>query len=98
VVKKLMILVTLTKIGMQINWANVIFNNLHSKLRDLGGPHKIGTTGDAEFGGTQILDILFWKWFLMHPNFRLLNFEEDESEENLPSEARRRNLPPGLGT
>jgi hypothetical protein len=53
-----MILVAFTKIKMQINWANIVFNNLHSKLRDLGGPTKFGVTRNAEFKGTQILDIM----------------------------------------
>ncbi len=44
------------------------------------------------------MDILFWKWFLVDLNFRVPNLEEDELEENLLTEARRRNLLLGLGT
>lgn len=56
VAKKLMIVVTLIKTRMQINWVSIIFNNLHSRFRDLGGPHKTSTTRDAEFEGAQILN------------------------------------------
>ncbi len=44
VAKKLMILVALPKTKMQINWARIVFNNLHSRLKDLGGPHKSDMT------------------------------------------------------
>jgi len=84
VAKKLMIMVALVKTRMQINWANVIFNNLHSRLRDLSGPHETNTTTVAEFERAQILDRVLRKWFLMDLSFQLLESkEEDELEENL---------------
>jgi hypothetical protein len=46
-----MILVVFTKSEMQINLANVMFNNLHNILRDLGDPSKSGVTQAAEFEG-----------------------------------------------
>jgi hypothetical protein len=73
-----MILVVFTKTKMQINWANVMFNNLHSKLKDLGNPSKFGVTQAMEFGGTQILDIMLRKWFSVDSSFRRLDLEEDE--------------------
>ncbi len=92
-----MILVMLIKIKMQINWASVLFNNLHNRLWNLGGPHKYGATKDVEFKGAQILDIMFRKWFLVDSNFQVLDLkEEDELEENLPGEAKRGNLLPSL--
>ncbi len=54
--KKLMTVVMFIKTKMQINWATIIFNNLHSRLRDLGNPHKTNTTKDVEFKGAQILN------------------------------------------
>jgi hypothetical protein len=69
VVKKLMILVALAKIKMQINWAGVVFNNLHNKFRNLGGPNKFNVTTDVKFEGAQILNILLQKWFPMDPSF-----------------------------
>jgi hypothetical protein len=73
--------------------------HLHNKLRDLGNPHKFGMTRATEFGRAQFLDIVLQKWFLMDPSFQVLELEEDsELEENLPTEAKRRNLPLGLGT
>jgi hypothetical protein len=58
VAKKVMILVTLVEIKMQINSADIVLNNLHSKLKDLGGPNKFSMTRDAKFEGAQILDIV----------------------------------------
>ncbi len=93
-----MVLVTLVKIGMCTNWASIIFNNLHSMLWDLGAAHKTSATKDAKFGRSHMLEIMFRKWFLVDLNLRLPSLkEEDELEENLPSEARRRNFPLGLG-
>ncbi len=84
--KKLMILVVFVKIRMQINWAGVMFNNLHSKLRDLGGPNKYNMIRDVKFGGAQILDIVLWKWFPMDPSLRLpISKEEEELGENFVS-------------
>jgi hypothetical protein len=54
-----MILVALIKSEMQINWASDMFNNLHTRLKDLGDPNKSSVTQAAKFGGTQILDIVF---------------------------------------
>ncbi len=68
VVKKVMILVTLVEIEMQIKWASIVLNNLHSKLKDLGGPNKSSMTRNTKFEGSQILDIVFWKWFLVDLN------------------------------
>jgi len=51
-----MIMVAFVKTKMQINKVNVIFNNLHSRLRDSSGPHKTNTIRDAKFGQAQILD------------------------------------------
>jgi hypothetical protein len=73
VAKKLMILVALVETKMQINSTGVVFNNLHSRLRELGGPHKFDVTRDAKFGGAQILHIVLRKWFLVDPNFRTLD-------------------------
>jgi hypothetical protein len=98
VVKKLMILVAFVEIGMHINWACIMFNKFQSKLWALGSPHKSNISRDVEFGGAQILDILFWKWFLVDLSFQVLDSEEeDELEENLPIEVWKRNLPPSLG-
>jgi hypothetical protein len=97
-VKKLMVLVTLVKIKMCINWADTISNNLHSMSWHLGATHKTSATKDAKFRGAKMLDIVFRKWFLVDPNFQLPSSkEEDELEENLPSDARRRNFPLDLG-
>jgi hypothetical protein len=64
-----MILVVLAKIKMQINWVGVVFNNLHNKFTNLGGPNKFSVTKDVEFEGAQNLNILFQKWFLVDPSF-----------------------------
>jgi hypothetical protein len=76
-----------------------VFNNLHSRLRDLGDFSKFGVTRDVKFRRSQILDIVLQKLFLVDPNFRVPNLEEhNESEEYSPTEARRRNLSPRIGT
>lgn len=49
VVKKLTILVVLTKIEMQINYDGVVFNNLHNRLKNLGCPNKFGMTRYVKF-------------------------------------------------
>jgi len=70
-----------------------MLNNLHSKLKDLGGPNKSNMTKDAKFEGAQILDIVIWKWFLVDLSLWLPDSkEEEESEENSPTKVRRRNL------
>jgi hypothetical protein len=38
--KKLMLLVALAKLQKPINWAQVVFNNLHYRLRDLSAKIK----------------------------------------------------------
>jgi hypothetical protein len=54
-------------------------------------------TKDAKFRGAQILVIVFQKWFLVDSSFQVLESQEDdESEENLPTKAKRKNLPLGL--
>jgi hypothetical protein len=65
-------------------------------LGNLGNPHKSNITKNVEFKGTQILDTVFWKWFLVNSSFQALNLEVDELEENSPTKARRRNLLPGV--
>jgi hypothetical protein len=63
-----------------------VFNNIHSKLRDLGGPNKSNMARDAEFEGAQILNIMLRKWFPVDPSFRILDFKkEDELEKNSPT-------------
>jgi hypothetical protein len=62
-------------------------------LWDLADTHKTNATKDAKFRGAQMLVIMFRKWFLVDMNFRLPSSkEDDELEENLPNEARRRNF------
>ncbi len=78
VAKKLMILVALVETKMQINSIGIVFNNLHSRLKELGGPHKFDVTRDAKFGGAQILDIVLRKWFLVDPGFWTLDSKQDE--------------------
>jgi hypothetical protein len=57
---------------------DVIFNNLHNTLWNLGGPHKSNTTRNVEFRGAQILDIMLRKWFLVDLSFRALDLEEED--------------------
>lgn len=78
VARKLMILVALVETKMHINLVGVVFNNIHSRLKDLGGPHKFNVTKDAKFRGAQILDIVLQKWFLVDPNFQALGSKEDK--------------------
>jgi hypothetical protein len=47
VAKKLMIIVMFIETKMQINWAGIMFNNFHNRLKDLGGPHRSDLTKDA---------------------------------------------------
>jgi hypothetical protein len=89
--KKIMILVVLTKTRLQINWVSVVFNNVQKRLKDLSNFHKSTMTKDAEFRGAQILVIMFQKWFLVDSSFQVLESEEDdESKENLPTDAKGR--------
>ncbi len=86
-----MILVAFAESKMQINWFSVVFNNLHNKLRDLGGPNKSNVNRDVKFEGAQILNIMFQKWLLVDSNFRILDLEEEvELEKNSPTEVRRK--------
>lgn len=63
----------------------------------MGNPHKSDYTRDVEFKGTQILDIVFRKWFRVNSSFKIMDSkEEDELEDNSPTEVRRRNLPLSL--
>jgi hypothetical protein len=69
-----------------------VFNNLPNRLHDLGNSHKSDIIKDVEFKGTQILDIMLWKWFSVNSSFLTPDLEEDELEKNSPTKARRRNF------
>ncbi len=49
---KLMIFVMFIETEMQINWVGVVFNNLHNRLRDLGGLIKSNVTKGVELNIT----------------------------------------------
>ncbi len=64
--KKFLLLLVLAEQNPYINWVKVVMNNLHSRLRDISGPSKkVKDGGPTEFGLAQVLDIVFWRWFLM---------------------------------
>jgi hypothetical protein len=83
--KKLMFLVAFAKLQKLVNWAQVVFNNLHFRLRDLSTvvkPKKEDPGKETEFGATQVV-IIPQHWFLVNLIFQQLEFEdEDEGEDN----------------
>jgi hypothetical protein len=86
VAKKLMSLVVLTKQRIQMNWVAVMFNNLYIQLQDLFTSTKPKASREnIKLGVAQIVDIMFWIWFLVDMTFIVPNFEkEDESVAKVP--------------
>lgn len=71
--------VVLVEQGVKVNWFIIVFNNLYNRLRDLSTPIKPGASRDnTKFGATQVVDILFWNWFLINPTLILLESNEED--------------------
>ncbi len=93
-----MILVVFTKTGLQNQLGKHCVQQPSQQVEGFGQSPQSNMTKDVEFGGAQILDIVFQKWFLVDLSFQVLELEEDdESDENSPTKAKRRNLSLGLG-
>jgi hypothetical protein len=70
--KKLMFLVALAELQKLVNWAQVVFNNLHFRLRDLSTVVKLKKEDprkETEFGATQVIVIIPQHWFLVNLTF-----------------------------
>ncbi len=80
VTKKFMILVVFIETKMQINQVGVVFNNLPNRLHDLGNSHKSDIIKNVEFKGTQILDIMLWKWFSVNSSFLAPDLKEHQQK------------------
>jgi hypothetical protein len=65
-----------------------MFNNLYVQLQDLFTSTKPKASRDnTKLGVAQIVDIMFWIWFLVDLTFIVPNFEkEDESVVKIPLE------------
>ncbi len=88
--KKLILLVALAKFQKSINWAHVLFNNLHFRLWDLSVAIKLkkkNSNKEIEFGVTHMLNIILQHWFLVDLSFQLLEFkDEDEKKDSFSIE------------
>ncbi len=52
----------------------MVFNNFYSRLRDLFVAIKIkASKNNTKFGIAQLIDILFWNWFLVGPTIKPWN-------------------------
>ncbi len=83
--KKLMLLVAIAELWKPVNWAQVIFNNLHIKLQDLSTTSKTKKENlgkEIEFGVAQVVDTILWHWLLVDPTFQLSKFENENEEED----------------
>jgi hypothetical protein len=87
--KKFMLLVALANLQKPINWAQVVFNNLHYRLWDLFATikPKKRPRREMEFGGAQVINIILQHWFPVDPTFQLSKFEnKDEKKDNFSIE------------
>jgi hypothetical protein len=58
--KKFMLIVALAKLGKSVNWAYILFSNLHSRLwifhnNQIG---KKNSRKDVKFGATFVVDVI----------------------------------------
>jgi hypothetical protein len=64
--KIVLLLLLLPEQKHEINWAKVVMNNLHNRLRDISSPSRnTKDGGPIEFGFAQVLNIVLGCWFLM---------------------------------
>jgi hypothetical protein len=66
----------------------MVFNNLHSQLRDLSiifKPIKENSSKEIKFGGAQLLNIILQHWFPINPNFQLSKSEDEDEDKNSSS-------------
>jgi hypothetical protein len=67
-----MLLAALAELQKLVNWAQVVLNNLHSKLQDLSTTVKLKKEDPGKktkFGATQVVDIIFRHWISINPTF-----------------------------
>jgi len=64
--KIVLLLLVLLEQKHEINWAKVVMNNLHNRLRDISSPSRKAKDGrPTKFGFAQFLNIVLGCWFSM---------------------------------
>jgi hypothetical protein len=79
-----MLIVALVELQKLVNWVQVVFSNLHSKLWDLSTIIKLEKENlrkETKFNVTQVINIILWNWFPIDLTFEAPK-SNDEDDDN----------------
>ncbi len=81
--KKFMLLVAFIELQKLVNWAQILFNNLHSRLQDLSMVVKLKKNHEeTKFDAAQVIDIILCNLFPIGPTFQIPKSNDEGEEED----------------